>query len=73
MMGCSYYITCKKCESASRSLYDLDLDKVAETLQDDASFSLEDFNTNNIIDSDKLLTWLTKHKDHGEVFFDISC
>lgn len=72
-MGCSYYLTCKKCESASQALYELDLDEVAETLQDDASFNLEDFDSKNTIDVTKLLIWLEKHKGHGRIIFYVSC
>ena len=72
-MGCSYYITCKKCESAATALYDLDLEDVAETLREDAGFHLDDFGSNNLIDPMKLLGWIEKHRGHGEIEFNIQC
>ena len=72
-MGCSYYLTCKKCDEAWHVLFETGHEEIGETIQDEAGFHLDEFGNNYIIDADKLLEWITKHKEHGEIEFDIRC
>lgn len=70
-MGCSYYLTCKKCDEAKKKLWELDLDGINPDDLIEESFSIDEYGT--LIDMEKFNAFLEKHKDHGGIFFDMQC
>jgi len=62
-MGVSYFLRCKKCYETQEALYELEKWDLAENI--DADFYLGW----RAVSPDKLIVWVTEHKEHGEIEF----
>ena len=70
-MGCSYYLTCKKCAETKKKLWELDLDDFDPDDYIEESLHLDE--DGGMIDREKFNAFLEKHKEHGGLFFDLQC